>query len=177
MKRYYNETTGDWYTEGNSLTIRIGNTLFSGIPTVEQLTEWGYEPYVEPVHVPTLDELKENKIAQIREYDSSQNVNEFIVNGQSAWFDKETRSNFRGSLSDAELLEETEVSVPINGAVYTIPIQNAKLFLAQIQRYADTCTLVSASHISQVQAMTTKEAVNGFDITADYPQKLTFTIE
>lgn len=176
--RYYNSTTNKWYTEGNSMTMRVDeHTLFSGIPTAEQLAEWGYEPYVEPVHVPTLDELKEDKIAQIMEYDSSPSVNEFIVNGQSAWFDKETRSNFRGSLSDAELLEETTVSVPVNGIVLTLPIQQAKLFLAQIQRYADACTLVSAGHISQVQAMTTKKAVNEFDITAGYPQKLTFTIE
>ena len=159
------------------MTMRVDeHTLFSGIPTAEQLAEWGYEPYVEPVHVPTLDELKEDKIAQIMEYDSSSSINEFIVNGVGAWFDKETRSNFRGSLSDAELLGETAVSVPINGAIMTLPMTNAKLFLAQIQRYADACTLVTAGHIAQVQALETKEAVNAFDITDGYPEKLTFTI-
>ena len=61
--------------------------------------------------------------------------------------------------------------------VYTIPIQNAKLFLAQIQRYADACTLTTAAHIAQVMQLNTIEAVEDFDITANYPQKLTFTID
>lgn len=38
MKRYYNEATHEWYTEGQSLTKKIDNGVFSGIPTVEQLT-------------------------------------------------------------------------------------------------------------------------------------------
>ena len=174
--RYYNSTTGQWYNEGESMTIYNDGVLFSGVPTAGQLAEWGYEPYIEPLHEITLDEVKEAKISEIQEYDASDNVNEFFVNGVGAWFDKETRSNFRGSLSDAELLGETTVSVPINGAIMTLPVSNVKLFLAQIQRYADASTLVTAGHIAQVQALETKEAVNAFDITDGYPEKLTFTI-
>lgn len=48
MKRYYNSTTKEWYTEGQSLTRKIDNGVFSGIPSVEQLTSWGFEEYVAP---------------------------------------------------------------------------------------------------------------------------------
>lgn len=177
MNRYYNETTGSWYTEGNTITLQIdGHTLFSGVPTVEQLTEWGYTLYVEPVHVRTLEEAKAEKTVEIYDYDASQAVNEFIVNGSGAWFDKETRSNFRGSLSDAELLGETTVSVPINGNVVTLPIQQAKLFLAQIQRYADACTIITANKIAEVQALQTIEEVDNYNVTVGYPIKLSFTV-
>ena len=125
---------------------------------------------------PSLEDAINAKIDQIRSYDGSPDVNGFYVNGTEAWFDKETRSNFRGSLSDAEMLGETEVSVPINEHVVTLPIQTAKLFLAQIQRYADACTITTSRHIEQIRALTTIEDVEEFDITADYPQKLTFTI-
>ena len=178
MARYYNETTNSWYTEGESVTIFVSDDfLFSGIPTAAQLAEWGYVVYVEPEHDPSLEELKAEKISQIKEYDVSSNVNEFTVNGVGAWFDKETRSNFRGSLSDAELLGETQVSVPINGVIFTLPVTQAKLFLAQIQRYADACTLTTMNHINDVQAFITKKAIREYDITTGYPTKLTFTIE
>lgn len=48
MKRYYNNTTEEWYTEGSSITRKIENGVFSGIPSVEQLAEWGFEEYIEP---------------------------------------------------------------------------------------------------------------------------------
>lgn len=43
MKRYYNEKENKVYYEGRSLTHATENGLFSGIPSEEQLKEWGYE--------------------------------------------------------------------------------------------------------------------------------------
>ena len=69
MKRYYNQTTKEWYTEGQSVTKYIDGSLFSGIPSVEQLESWGFEEYIEPT--PTPEELlaraKANKIAELEE--------------------------------------------------------------------------------------------------------------
>jgi len=48
--KYINNNTGDIYT-GGTLTTAHGDSLFSGIPTPEQLTEWGYVEVVEqPTH-------------------------------------------------------------------------------------------------------------------------------
>ena len=48
--KYINNNTGDIYT-GGTLTIACNDSLFSGIPTPEQLTEWGYVEVVEqPTH-------------------------------------------------------------------------------------------------------------------------------
>lgn len=48
--KYINNNTGDIYT-GGTLTIAHNDSLFSGIPTPEQLTEWGYVEVVEqPTH-------------------------------------------------------------------------------------------------------------------------------
>lgn len=56
MKRYYNETTKAWYTEGNSLTIYTDKGLFSGVPTEEMLAELGYKEYIEPTPEPLTEE-------------------------------------------------------------------------------------------------------------------------
>lgn len=61
MKRYYNKTTGEWYIEGRSLTLRVDNIIFSGIPTEEQLLKWGFVEYIEPPYIEnsTLNRMNE----------------------------------------------------------------------------------------------------------------------
>lgn len=60
MKRYYNNSTNEWYNEGTSLTRRVGNGVFSGIPSEEQLKECGFEEYVAPApQEPTEEEIAE----------------------------------------------------------------------------------------------------------------------
>lgn len=59
MNKYYNKQTNSWYIEGRTLTIHTPNgSLFSGIPTEEQLKEWGYELYEEPKPEPLSEEAQ-----------------------------------------------------------------------------------------------------------------------
>lgn len=47
--RYYNNNLNKYYTEGQTLTFKVDtSTLFSGVPTEEQLLAWGFEEYIEP---------------------------------------------------------------------------------------------------------------------------------
>ena len=65
MKRYYNKSTNEWYTQGNSFTKRLDNGVFSGIPSEEQLKEWGFEEYIPPTPPePTEEELAERERQQ-----------------------------------------------------------------------------------------------------------------
>lgn len=53
MKTYYNETTGQYYYEGRSMTRQIDeHTVWSGVPSDEQLAEWGFEEVTVPVPTP-----------------------------------------------------------------------------------------------------------------------------
>ena len=61
---YRNNKTGETYT-GGTITRRLDNGVFSGFPTAEQLTEWGFEPYTPPVHIPTEDEIREQRMQEI----------------------------------------------------------------------------------------------------------------
>ena len=65
---YYNKVTKDYYY-GGSMTRRLDNgTLFSGVPSKEQLNEWGYEEYVENTveYQPTQEELRQQRMAEIQ---------------------------------------------------------------------------------------------------------------
>ena len=48
-KKYYNETTGEWYYEGTKITRKVEHGVFSGYPTEEHLLAWGFVEYVPPV--------------------------------------------------------------------------------------------------------------------------------
>lgn len=72
MKRYYNSKTNSWYIEGNSITINTNKGLFSGIPTEEQLAEWGYKEHIEPIPEPISEEQqasidRQNRMQKIKE--------------------------------------------------------------------------------------------------------------
>lgn len=64
---YYNATTGEYYYEGRSITRRLDNGyLFAGVPTEQQLAEWGFEEWVEPTpSEPTEQELKQLRMSEI----------------------------------------------------------------------------------------------------------------
>ena len=66
MKRYYNETTKEWYTQGRSLTRKTDKGLFSGIPSEQQLSEWGFKEYIEPEPEPPTDEQIAEQQRQLR---------------------------------------------------------------------------------------------------------------
>ena len=66
MKQYYNRTSNRWYREGQSLTIVHNGVLHSGIPTEEQLKEYGYVEVKEPTPVPISEEEQVYRDRQAR---------------------------------------------------------------------------------------------------------------
>jgi len=182
MKRYCNKTTGEWYNEGSSITRSTEDSLFSGVPTEEQLSEWGFEEWIEPAPTPQqlLEQAKQRKIAEIEAYDASDAVNSFdvTISGQtmSFWIDRETRADYRSSIEAAELLGRTEVKPVFGGQEVTLDIQMAKMALAQVQLYANQCYGVTERHKAAVNALETINAVEAYDFTVGYPEKLTFDV-
>ena len=63
---WINKETGKMYYAG-SITIIHNGVLFSGIPTEEQLTEWGFVEYIppEPPEPSDEDELDDFEALQI----------------------------------------------------------------------------------------------------------------
>lgn len=87
MKKYYNNTTAEWYNEGTSITRELDNGLFSGVPTEEQLLSWGFGEYIAPAPTPEqlLEQAKNSKLSQIEAYNNSPEVNTFTIGGNEMW--------------------------------------------------------------------------------------------
>ena len=181
-KRYYNSETKEWYTEGSTMTKRVENGVFSGIPSVEQLTQWGFEEWVEPAPTPQqlLDKAKADKTAQLQAYDASDAVNSFdVVTGGhtiTAWLTPEQRANYKNSLDSAEILGMDVVHPVLNGVTIELSVSDAKMYLAQIQIYADKCYGVTETHKANINAIETVEEVEAYDFTQSYPKRLIFEV-
>ena len=176
MKRYYNPTTNEWYTEGNSITKNINGSLFSGIPSEQRLTEWGFVEWVEPAPTPAqlLERAKADKIAELEAYDQSDAVNSFSVNGQEMWLDAQTRQQLRISLDANQQAGRETVTKWFDGVQYTYPIDVWYYMLGQVEVYAGDALNVTESHRAAINALESVEDVEAYDFTTGYPEKLSF---
>ena len=176
MKRYYNSTTKEWYTEGSSMTRKVDGGVFSGIPSVEQLESWGFEEWVAPT--PTPEELlaraKANKIAELEAYDASEEVNSFSVDGKTMWLDAATRQQLRISLDAMQQAGRENVTKWFDGVEYTYPIDVWYYMLGQVEVYASDALNVTESHKAAINALESIEDVEEYNFQSGYPEKLSF---
>lgn len=179
MKRYYNKTTGEWYYEGRTMTHSTESMLFSGVPTAEQLSEWGFDEWVEPeppelTEEELLEKAKVEKIEALVEYDSSSAINEFTYNGVSMWLDKATRAGLQLRITAEQAVGDTTTTLWFDTQSFTIPIGNAMQLLYAIEIYASQCYDKTAEHKAAIQLLSTLEEVESYDFTVGYPAKLNF---
>ena len=179
MKRYYNETSGEWYYEGQSMTRSIGSSLFSGVPTAEQLVAWGFEEWVEPEPLePTEEELLEKakieKIQEIEEYDSSGNVNSFMLGEVNMWLTVEERQQIATQITANETIGRNTMTRWFGGQSFTFPIETWKSMLIALEVYAGDALNVTEEHKAIVNSLLTIQDIEDFDITEGYPTKLNF---
>ena len=199
--RILTPSTGHWITQRASVPITdriISNRLYLGkndsVDNWYEITEEMRQIYLTELErweseqeesetqedIPE-DETKsmlelfmEDKLRQLAEYDNSINVNGFYVGEQLTWIDRDTRNTYKASIEAAELLGESSIIVPILGMILNIPIDKGKIALAKIQRYADACAIVTATHKMAISQLTSEEEIMGYDFTSGYPEKLVF---
>lgn len=172
------ETLDDFY-DGKWVLLSDEQAAFHEANPDASLREvWNTE--LTPVPERTITDAKREKIAQIDEYDNSSNVNSFNVtandNTISAWLTPTERANYKSSIDAAEVVGLETLSFYIGELPVTLPTQQAKLLLAQIQLYADQCFMVTKAHKAAVEALESIEDVDNYNYESGYPEKLTFTL-
>lgn len=145
-------------------------------PTEEMVLEDGWvelkEP--EPINAEKLSQAKVAKITEITEYDASNIVNEFSVQGYQIWLDKATRAGLKLRF-EAELQSGiTETALWYNGVQFPISVELGIQILLAVELYASACYDNTQKHMANVQALTTVEEVETYDYTTGYPEKLSF---
>jgi len=119
---------------------------------------------------PDLEELREDKLRELTNYDNSTAVNEFYVSGRSMWLVPEERSNYIVTIEAAMRAGLTEIS--FNGI--SVPVSAAMQMLDALNMYAMAAADVTNSHRAAIKALTDADDIREYDFTLGYPPKLHF---
>ena len=174
MKRYIKIIDGKTIVKrANEIIIRTATEQIIN-PSEQMILADGWEEYVAPVYVPTLEDIKAKKVDEILAYDSSESVNQFTIGGQPMWLDKATRAGLLLRFEAESKVGREETTLWNDGVSYTLPLAQAQQMLIALELYASECYDNTQRHLAEVQKLESKEAVEAYDYTGDYPQKLAF---
>lgn len=171
----YKDSQGHIY-RGGSMTRLVDGVLFSGVPTVEQLTAWGYEEVIEPEPTPEelLDRARQEKLWELDSYDSSENVNSFTIGGQTMWLNVEERQQIATQISANEAVGIEQMTRWFGGNSFTFPLTTWKQMLTALELYAGDALNVTEGHRAAINSLESIEDINEYDFTTGYPEKLVF---
>lgn len=147
-------------------------------PTEDMLRQAGYEEYVEPplTEKEKLEQAKSEKIAEITDYDTSDKVNGFILNGLLVWLDKATRVGLMNSTTIAKAAGQETTTLWLGGIKLVVDCDKAIQLLSALEMYALECFNVTASHKATVNELTTVEEVIAYDYRTGYPKMLEMSV-
>ena len=121
-----------------------------------------------------LDVIKEEAIEQITEYDQSEDVNSFTLQGKQMWLPKETRVGLVNSVTIEKNAGKETTVLWFGGERYELSEDTALQMLSALELYALECYNVTAAHQAAVNALESVEDVVAYDYTQGYPEKLNF---
>lgn len=123
-----------------------------------------------------LEKAKEEVIRAIEQYDTSDNVNSFSLNGVKVWLPKETRVGLMNSTTIEKNSGKEESTMWFNGICITVNCDAAIQMLSSLELYALACYNKTAEHKLAVSQLMEVSEVKAYDYTVGYPDKLSFTI-
>lgn len=149
-------------------------------PTEEMILEDGWVEYISSVNIPTptdeeiLEKYRSDKIEDIMNYDSSQEVNEFFLGETSIWLDKATRAGLKLRFEAETSLGKDTTSLWYNNTQYSLELNEATQMLLAIELYASACYDNTQAHVANVNKLTTIDEIKEYDYRIGYPEKLRF---
>lgn len=121
-----------------------------------------------------IDVAKEQLIEEIDEYDTSSDVNSFILGDKQMWLPKETRVGLVNSITIEKAAGKENTVLWFDGEKYELPVDDALKMLSALELYALECYNVTAAHKANVMALESVDDVVAYDYESGYPDKLNF---
>ena len=121
-------------------------------------------------------DVKRSLIELQEQYDSSDEVNVFYIQGEKQWLDKATRVGLVNSLNVKKATGADTIELWLGKQKLTVPIAAAEQFLQNLELYAMQCYNITAQHLAEIKAISDRKQLMEYDITKDYPEPLTLSI-
>lgn len=145
-------------------------------PTHEMLIEDGWELYVtpEPTEEELFNDAKHQKIIEINNYDSSDEINIFYIQGLPVWLDKATRAGLKLRFEAELAIGKTDTTLWYDNMQFPLSLENAMHMLYAIEVYASACYDNTQLHLSNVDKLETIDEIKNYNYRNGYPEKLNF---
>ena len=160
--------------DGNGM-IMVATAKYTHRPTEEEITE-DYQWHTETLDKMKLEQAKLTKTREIKEYNSSSDVDGFLLNGEKHWRTLEEMIAAELSTKAHITLGHETTEQCLGGVFYTIPCESLIYMLAELEIYALECLNHAKRQEAEVMAMTDIEAVEKYDVTKGYPEMLRFEL-
>lgn len=127
-----------------------------------------------PPHVRTLEDAKREKIQEIEDYDNSNAVNGFSINGHDMWLTVEERQQIATQINANESVGRENMTRWFHGIEFTFPLNTWKQMLVALEVYAGDAINVTEQHKAAVNNLEIIEEVDSYNYQTGYPEKLIF---
>ena len=155
--------------------IMVATAKYTHRPTEEEISE-DYQWHTETLDTMKLEQAKLTKTREIKEYNSSRNVDGFYLNGVKHWLTLDERKAAELSTKAHITLGHETTEQCLGGVFYTIPCESLIYMLAELEIYALECLNHAKRQEAEVLAMTDIASVENYDVTAGYPEMLKFEL-
>ena len=120
--------------------------------------------------------MRAKKLALIHDYDKSEAVNSFFLNGERMWLDKNTRVGLVNSTQVAKAAGSEYIALWVNDKSYNVHCDTMLQMLTVLELYAMKCYNITSEHIANVNALKDLNRIYNYNYTKGYPKRLSFTI-
>lgn len=155
--------------------IQVSTAKYTHEPTEDEIT-LDYQWHVETLDKMILEQAKLRKKKEIEEYNTSENVDGFYLNGVKHWLTLDERKAAELSTKAHVTLGHETTEQCMGGVFYTIPCESLRYMLAELEIYALECLNHAKRQIAEISEITDIEAVENYDVTAGYPEMLRFEL-
>lgn len=162
-------------TEDEAGRILAASAKYGHEPTTDEV-DADLAAYKVDIDRMALEQAKRQKLMAISEYNTSENVDGFLLNGTRHWLTLEERKSAKLSTDAHITLGHETTEQYLSGVPYTLPCQTLIIMLAQLEVYALDCLNNALRQKAEVEALTTVEEVEAYDVTNGYPEMLNFNI-
>lgn len=126
---------------------------------------------------PTLFDIKNHLLSLQKEYDSSAEVNRFMLNNKEVWLDKLTRAVLFNTINLEKSKGVDVTTLWFNTMPIKVNVDKALTLLTAVEMYAKKCYDNTQKHYVEINKLETIEDCLAYDITKDYPDILNIQIE
>lgn len=120
--------------------------------------------------------MQELVTKEITEYDTSENVNSFSLNGLTVWLDKDTRVGLMNSTTIQKNAGLENSVLWLGTMALEVPCDQAIQLLSALEIYALDCFNVTAEHKKNVLTLDNIDDLVNYDYTKGYPEKLVMNV-